>query len=446
MSNFDWTDKNSVKWFLLLPEGHQGPYSLENLYQLNDQKKIPKNVKIWAEGLASPSELNEAFINSGLMLPLPPLPDDELPPLPADEHPHFVPEEIVEEVKPEKKYKSYIVLGLVVTGLLLFGFIQFSKSKEIVKIYREPKMTLELQNRIETENSFDGWGKKLFFKEYVPQDHSLIWMATSSFQQCDVEANFNAVPGKLLSLKDEKISFRSKGRLENHLVEFSKLDFASGQKIIPGLYEVDITATHCEWEGMIPKLMNLFNEPESDYMARIKVILFSRGPVEFNRNLDALLKKKMEVSVREKSESELFWQDMQQKLETLEAISLQIEQHFLDHVQSRPDLFIRNLKIMIDEYTKKYGSFLTSFVVENENYFKTLKGDSHQRNYELTVRIMSKKIGLESMKYIEEFQGIKKKPTDKDLEKISDRIKKSFAYLKHEIRQKISQVAADRLK
>jgi hypothetical protein len=179
------------------------------------------------------------------------------------------------------------------------------------------------------------------------------------------------------------------------------------------------------------------------------VILFSKGSVEFNTILDKLIKKKVDIVTRELSQNELFWQDLQQKLETLQAVTLQIEQHLLDFLDEDSKSFKPNLKSMVDQYTRKFGSFLTSFVIENENYFKNLNRDagaSQKRNYELIVKLASKKIGLESMKFIEEFQSLKKNPSPKDLNAYSARVKKTFAAIKTDISEKIIQVSEDRSK
>jgi hypothetical protein len=94
LSNFDWTDKDSVKWFILLPTGHEGPYSLNQLFQMVGQKKLSPSVKVWAEGLTGGISLNEisAQVESAPAIPdLPPLPEDDIPPLPIEDAPPKVP-------------------------------------------------------------------------------------------------------------------------------------------------------------------------------------------------------------------------------------------------------------------------------------------------------------------------------------------------------------------
>ncbi len=456
LSNFDWTDKDSVKWFILLPTGHEGPYSLKILTQLMEQKKIAADVKIWAEGIPTPVTLGQALKASARapvvekLEELPPLPQDEVPPLPLEEE---MPPATPIEQSNVKKAKTISPVIFIAFAVLLMGFFVVSnliKKYETFDIGRLPKMTLNLQQRIRNENSFGGWDKKIFLKEYLPDDHTHIWLVTSSFQQCSVEATFHSVKDKMLSMKEENVIFKSKGTLANHVVELSSFDFTAGNRIIPGLYELNVRAFNCGWNGFIPKMMNKFSGPDEEYIARTKVVLFSKGSAEFNTILNKLLKKKVEIETRELSQNELFWQDLQQKLETLQAVTLQIEQQLLDFLDEEPKSFKPNLQSMVDQYTRKFGSFLTSFVIENENYFKNLNreasGAAQKRNYELIVKLASKKIGLESMKFIEEFQSLNKNPSKKELIAYSGRVKKIFATIKTDISEKIIQVSEDRSK
>lgn len=458
LSNFDWTDKDSVKWFILLPTGHEGPYSLKILTQLMEQKKIAGEVKIWAEGLASPVTLKEALKApvkadpvEEIIPDLPPLPEDDVPPLPIESEEKTPPLPAGEVVtKKTVTISPLVFIGGAVFIMLFFVAGSLIKKYETFDIARLPKMTVNLQQRILNESSFGGWDKKIFFKEYLPDDHTQIWLVTSSFQNCSVEAAFHSIKDKMLSMKEENVVFKSKGKLDNHVVELSSFDFSSGNRIIPGLYELNVRAFDCKWDGAIPTLMNKFSGPEEEYIARTKVVLFSRGSAEFNTILDKLLKKKAEIDLREVSQNEIFWQDLQQKLETLQAVTLQIEQQLLDFLEEPPQNFKTSLKSMVDQYTRKFGAFLTSFVIENENYFKNLNreasGAAQKRNYELMVKLSSKKIGLESMKFIEEFQSLKKNPNRKDLDSYSARVRKTYSEIKRDISEKIIQVSEDRSK
>ncbi len=446
MPNFEWTDKDSVKWFILMPGGHEGPYSLNKLITLCERKKISQEVKIWSEGLTETISLKKVLelghespnieIVSEKLETI-----DELPPIPETEE-IFPPE--MPTNKAQSQFQRWEVKFLILLLITIVGVFLFFK-KDQFSIPRLSKMSLEIHEKILKENIFEGWSKNIFFREYLPLDHSHIWLITSGYQRCEVEASFNSIFDKLLTFKEERISFKTKGSLSGHVIEFSSFDFIQGNKIVPGLYEMDIKATNCSWDGLKPKLMNFFREPEKEYIARTKVILFSKGPVEYNLALENLIRKKLEIKERTKSQEALFWQDLTQKFQTLEAISLQIEQHFLDFLDQGPKFFKRNSKSMVEVYSKKFGSFLTSFVVENENYFKSIDdaGSSRKRNYELMVRLTSKKIGLESMKLIEEFLAVKKELKKKDLTSFEKNVRKRFSDLKREINQKLIQISED---
>lgn len=450
LSNFDWTDKTSIRWFIMLPTGHEGPYTLNALVL----KGTSPEIMIWAEGLSSPVRLKVALQHAQMSVAAPLEDDDELPPplppLPTeDEMDGELP-----ELPGKKTLSSTQKIGGAVIGFLaLFGFglAQWVQTQEEFSIRRSEKMSPQLFSRIKNDFKFSGWNKRLFFKEYVSSDMSHIWLVTSGFQNCQVDAQFKSLKGKLLSNDDDEVvSFKTSGELTNHVVEFTNLDFSSGTKVVPGLYEMDLKAHDCSWDGIVPMLANTFKSPEESYVTRMKVVLFHQGPAEFNQVLDKLIRKKIDIQLKSQNQEELFWQDVQQKLQTLLAISLQIEQQMLDFLEKDPAAFQKNLKPFVDEYTKKFGHFLTGFVVANEEYFKTLDTSaltkvSIKKSYELIVRTTAKNVGFEAMRFIEELQKLKK-PSKKDLLAIEARVKKKFEEQKDIINHKIIQVSEDRSK
>jgi hypothetical protein len=459
LSNFAWTDKTSVKWFIMLPTGHEGPYSLLSLMK----RKMSPDVKVWAEGLPEAILFKIAVKKSQEIIEevikvTEPAEEDEIPPLPVPSREiEFIPPvpdtrsyEEKTDIAPEKNYKFQKLVGLVlgVTLVVFFGLKEWVKTQEVFSFNRAAGMSTELYERINSHFKFDGWEKKIFFKEYVPADMSRIWLVTSSFQTCQIEASFSSVKEKLLSNKDEKIIFRASARLKDHLAEFSSFNFVSGHKILPGLYEMDLKAHSCSWDGLAPKWGNLFKAADPTYVTRMKVVLYHKGNVEFISVLDQLINKKIKTELKTQNQEELFWQDYQQKLQTLLAISLQIEQLLLDFVESPPVNFRKNLKTAVDKYTRNYGLFLTEFVVANEKYFNELEKSEisdliNTRDYENIIRINSKNIGLESMKLIEQLQTWKN-PNKKDLARIETKIIQKFETLKGSLNQRIIEMTEDR--
>lgn len=449
LSNFDWTDKASVKWFIMLPTGHEGPYSLNTLIS----KKISPEVKLWAEGLGQSVAFKVALEKSQqteedeLPPPLPPLPqeDDEDLEIPSTE---LKAPEGLEPLNHNRKKITGLLIGVI--ALIVFGTKEWVKSKEFFSVKRVERMDPEIHERIHKDLRFDQWSTPIFFKEYVPADLSSVWLVTSGFQECEVEAQFSSLPEKLLSMKNEKISFKSKSHLKDHIVTFSQFEFISGSKIVPGLYEMDIKASQCKWGTLAAKLGNFFSKPAHEYVSRMKVVLYHKGNLAFNKILFDLIRKKLDLEVVSQNQEDLFWQDLQQKLQTLLAISMQIEQHQLDFLESNPKSFTKMLKVSVDSYTKKYGGTLTEFVIQNENYFLELEnsglGDMvNKKPYEKLIRLTSKNIGLTSMRIIEELQKMKN-PSKKDLEKMGLKVKHDFGLLKEDLNAKILQITEDRVK
>jgi hypothetical protein len=447
LSNFDWTDKTSVRWFILLPTGHEGPYSLTALMK----HKSSHDLNVWAEGLSSPIPLKVAIQRSEVPVEVAPA-EEEIPPLPplpeeGPEAPTPELETIPAPVEENKRYKR-VFISFIVLAFGLWAGKEWMGAQSTFKINRPSGMAPTLFEKISTDFSFEGWEKRIFFKEYVSADMTHLWLVTSGFQHCEVEASFQSLPGKLLTTEDRSISFKTRSALKGHMAEFTSFDFSEGQKIIPGLYEMDLKAQNCDWDGLTARIGNFFRSPEKTYVTRMKVVLYHKGSAEFNTVLEKLIRKKLEFELKNQNQEELFWQDLQQKLQTLLAITLQIEQLFLDFSATAPSGFSPNLKNMVDKYTRNYGRFLTEFVIANEKYFADLEKDGQvdmnkKRGYESIVKVTAKTIGFESMLLIEELQQIKK-PNQKLMKEIAQKVKKRFEILKGALNKKIIQLTEDR--
>lgn len=450
MSNFNWTDKESIRWFILLPTGHEGPYSFNQL--LN--KNIHPQTKIWAEGLNSPYTFSKAK-DAIVLAEMPQLPsEDIIPPFPPDEDPPPIPDDIpdlpigkTEEIESFRWKSLLLFISILGCSFLLYQIFQ---NQKVVGFSRPSKMSPKLYEKIRQEMKFGGWDKKIFFKEYVSSDLSTIWLITESFHYCHVEAAFSSLENKLITNSSEKVSFRADGELKGHVLEFKKYAFTEGNRILPGMYDIFIKAEGCKWDGWAPILGNFFNSPDQDYVANFKVVLYPNGPIAYNEILTKLLKKKLDEKMKSEHHEQMFWEDLQQKLQTIMAISLQVEQSFYDFIGMDARKFEANLPRFISSYTKNFGHFLTNFVVSNEEYFKELQKAGHvemgaKRKYEAMIRLTAKSVGLESMKVIEEFQKLKG-PKRVFLNSKKIQIKKNFERIKNDINKKLIQITEERSK
>lgn len=439
----------------MLPTGHEGPYSLEVLEKRLADRKLPPSVQIWREGLPIAISLMDILTNISE-------PTDEdvpppFPPLPTinEEGDHEMPEiELLDKYERQEKSRKTLPVPVIVSGfvilIFIFGFFQWMKDKEVFEIRRYPKMTLEMHKKIQTELQFEGFDKKIFFREFASTDLAHVWLVTTGFQSCDVEAVFRSVKDRLLTMTDEDVEMFSRGKLSDHVAELNIFEFRKGAKIIPGMYEMDVKASRCEWGGVTPRLRNLFSSPEESYSATTRVVLYSRGPEEFQEVLAQVLKKKEEIKNQTQNQKVLFWDDLQMKFQTLHAIAMQIEQHFLDFLDKGSREFKPRLIVMTAQYTKKYGQALTEFVVDNEGYFAGLQNSDLrpfllEKDYEEVVRASSKSLGLESMKFIEKLQAMKK-PNDKEIKALRPQVLKSFEQLKAKINTLLIGVTEDRSK
>jgi hypothetical protein len=457
-SNSIWSDKETARWFVIQLHGHEGPYSIRSLQNLFEKQQLSGTTSVWAEGLEHPVALmkllrlkvevvevpeDEEVEEVEEFLPDLPVEEDDVPPIPLPE---------VEEVPETPKKKEVRIPGSVIAAILVLalGFLfvhQWLKSFEEFKISRYPKMSVELHDKILKSFHFEGWKKAIFFREFVAQDLSKIWLVTSGFEACKVDVQFLSIKDKLLSKEDVMIQFSSSGELRNHVAEFSKFEFQSGHKIIPGMYEMDLKAQECHWGSFVSRVANLFSSPEEVYQARTRVILYSKGPEDYQKILDLLLQKKEKETQKLLQIEENFWSEIQQKLQTLDAVSLQIESFFLEFLTLDPKNFQKNLKDALGIYTKKFGHSLTRFVVTNEDDFKRFTVDElkfqKNKNYEEIIRVTAKNIGFESMTIIEDLQKLKS-PKASDLAQMRDRVKKTFPALHESIGRKILQVSEDR--
>lgn len=444
----------------MLPSGHEGPYSLEELEKRLAAGKLRADVQVWREGLPVAISLRDVLLeleapsveeipaeepDDDLPPPLPPLPveeENEMPEIPLFDQD--------EERAPKKSLPIPVIVGSFFLLLVIFGLYQWIKDNEEFTIRRYPRMTLELHKKIQKELHFDGFDKKIFFHEYASPDLTYIWLVTTGFQRCDVEATFRSVKDRLLTMGSEEVEMVSRGKLANHVAELSMFEFRKGSRIVPGLYEMDVKAIRCEWDGIVPRIRNLFSSVEKEYEATTRVVLYPRGSEEFQEVLGQLIRKKDELRKETEGQEQLFWDDLQMKFQTLHAMTIQIEQHLLDFLDKGERDFPQRLKVMIADYTRKYGKGLTEFVVSNEGYFDGLRDTElrtvlMKKDYEGLVRSSSKQVGMESMKIIEKLQKMKK-PKAAELKTLRSEVLKNFERLKNNLTKVLIGVTEDRTK
>lgn len=473
LSNFSRTDKQAQQWFILLPDGHEGPYSIVQLEQkLKDG--LPSFCKVWREGdeesITLKALISSLSVAHAPVAPLPSLAQDDfppdmpdLPPLPFDEEeqeifqtaPSFpeIPVEVPVHLETSKTdYKKWIVVfigvSVVLAAFVVFKDIFISPTK--VSWTRPQKMSVANQRSLNEKLHFDSWDQPLFFYEATAPDYSKIWLVTPQFYACDINAQFTADEASLLSFDVKEVSFQGSGRLLNHVTELNSFQFEKGQKIIPGFYKMILSATRCEWEGWQAKLSNLGQSLPEKIDLSYRVAIFPQGATSLTEALQQLATEKYQREQRKKLASDHFWQDMQQKYQTLLAISLQVEQFFIDFLDSSKN-WNPDVKLMVDKYTKNYGSLLTNFLVSNEEDFQQLRKEkaknlSVKTGHENKIRMTAKNMGMHAMTLIEGWQKTKALSTKADRENMKKKVNLTFKNIKTDLNQKIIDITDEQAK
>jgi hypothetical protein len=455
LSNFNQTDKQLQQWFLLLPDGHEGPYSIEQLEQ-KVKEGLSLDCKIWKQ------DSSDSIILKDLLYPLPDeeIEPPELPPLPLEDEEELLPdlpieaeilsEDKVSAVSPKSKLSGYLLWGLLAVTLVISGFLGLKDVLGLpgnVSWSRPQKMGMDTYQALSEKVVLNDWDQKLFFYEATAPDYSRFWLVSPQFYNCDIEAQFTAEEEDLITITEKKISFRSKSKLIDHVAEFDKLEFDVGGKLIPGFYKMNLVATNCEWATMRSKISNLFRKAPAKVELTYRVGITSQGTEALSQALKKLAEDKIQYEKQKKLLADQFWQEVQQKYQTLLGTSLQIEQHFLDFVNSKDD-WKGSLRLMIDTYTRKFGSLLTSFVISNEEDFKKLRAKqvkdlSVKTAHEEKLRSTAKGMGHKSMTLIEEWQKLNPKTARSNRSKMKKKVTDTFSLIKKDIEQKLIDVTEE---
>ncbi|MFY7993570.1 MAG: hypothetical protein ACOVP4_09785 [Bacteriovoracaceae bacterium] len=453
MSNFNQTDKQVQEWFLLLPDGHEGPYSLEQL-ELKIKEGLSPDCKVWKQGSEEARFLKDILLSSndeGLpeIPELPPVPaDEELPPdLPLEAQ--FVPEIQVELATTKTSQNTIrIIVGVtLILGIFLGIKFLFSTPGE-VGWSRPQKMPVETYRTLSSKLILNDWDQDLFFYEATAPDYSKFWLVTPQAYKCDIEAQFTAEESDILTLEEiKKISFKSKTKLVDHVAEFEQFEFEGWPKLVPGFYKMDLVAKNCEWSGLKSRLANFLKKPPTDITLSYRIGITAQKVEFLSIALKKLAEEKFRLEQRKKLAADQFWQDVQQKYQTLMAISLQIEQLFIDFLSQKIP-WKNSLKVTVDKYTRMYGALLTNFVVSNEEDFKKLRQSQTQHlsvktGYESKIRAVAKGMGLKSMTFIESWQKLTPKAAEAARPQIKKEVTKTFSQIKKDIEQKIIDVTEE---
>lgn len=397
-------------WFIIKDGAHEGPYALSQLELKTSQGDMSADPPIWARGWPAPLPLSSVLMAYQKNEEVPqPLIEASKPTLDSFATPSESPAESVQLEIPKKVRWPFILAGFV----LLFGWWVSTQLKMQTDLVRPADVTLERFR--ELKSIFEKYTEAVPLPHVtISSDYSKIWLVDRSNQQCTFEGSFYSSADQNLS--GGAIHFQVYGVSAQHWVLFDRLNFVEGQKLIPGRYRMNIERRDCQTNGVL----SLWQKADQDLRLAHEVDIYLGDPQELGQRLNELAQKKLQESKQSLLKDRQAWRDVEEKLLTLSAISLQIEQNFQE-LLNRKYSWDARLKRVIDLYTLRFGGFLTNFMVQNDADFNLLATQDLPQKVDIMgrqsmINTFGKRLGFISMSLIEKLQKDKAPPNRRDLQ------------------------------
>lgn len=423
-----------MDWFIIKENDHQGPFEESHLIEMNEKGEIPGDTLIWKEGLDKPGTLNDLVLEAPPELPpekpvynpykvLNKIKKEEapLPPPPRPNAPRelrkedFIEEEI--EERPRKKRSKrgpvlFVLFLLVILGVLV-GMFFYSKTLENNFTRPAGMGTSDYSRLLEVAKDQGGEVK---FAWAMARDKSKLWMAVNVPYEGAVNIKVTSAPEMILA--DEEIQASAKGQLQKGLVEFNEFQFNSGQRIVEGRYLIEVKSS----ELQAPLLYKLLGKKNFEFSHQDVALLSLLGPERFAEALRKFKKKAQ-------NNASLFWEELEQKYLTVRAITKSIRDSALEVFEGEGE-WQDKVKQFEQNYTQNYGSFFTSFVIQNEKSYEELEQKDFPDkvsviSYYTRLSRMAKRFGGETMNALDEMQKLSNK-TPEEREAAKETIMEGF--------------------
>ncbi len=272
----------------------------------------------------------------------------------------------------------------------------------------------------------------------VSADYRKIWLSDGSPQMCYYEASFHSDAQN--NLGGESISFQAQAPLLQHWAMFDRMNFTEGQKLMPGRYTLTVNRKDCAPQG----LLSWWEEAHPPLSLVFDVDIFHGSADELQARMDVVFKKK-EAAEKQRAElSQQAWRDIGEKLRTLSAIASQVETGF-NELLNRKLAWKPRMTRVIDNYTMRFGGFLTNFTVKNDEDFSLLATQDFPEKVEImgrqpVINAHAKRIGFLSMGLIEKLQKLSAAPNRSDLQDWLRTLQQDFGVEREKLRLAIEEV------
>lgn len=440
-----------MNWFIIQGKDHLGPFSIdfiEKMYadgQLNDQSLL------WFEGLDEPDTYHNLVVLKPeqrqfhplfeLLEPekseeedappkLPPLPVEKKPVLKEVSQPKSKSQKpVIREQIPTSKENKSLTPYLIVVLLLIFliGIPTISYINLTTLFARPAKMgNRDYENLVMAATRK---GSKDTFAMAMAKDKTALWVATNNFNYGRVGLNIKSLPGKILG--EGTIEATAIGHLEKRFAAFDRFNFLEGSRLIDGYYQVEF---YTLGPLQTPWLKTWDNEEkEFKYFAEI---LISSMPKE---KFDKALHEMIQVQVANENN---YWEELNQKYQTLKAITSQIRES-LENIFTNPSNWAQSVTNFENDYKMNYGQFFTNFVISNDASYNELATQTFADKVEVIASYtrlsrLAKTVGSHSMEILHELESFKNVVDQPQLQDLRQRSLGKLDSIINECDQKIA--------
>lgn len=401
--------RGELVWYVIKDGAHEGPYAMLHLKKRMHRGELPDDVLIWAKGWPQPLPLKVVHTAYGeLPVPVPgvtapiseptPVPDPVSPVTPVDHGRHPV--------------RRWWLLGTALVFIVAI-WAAVTQLRAPVVLTRPSELPVEKFRHVQ--------GQFERFTDAVPlplvvasADYTKLWAIDRSTQVCTYQAHFFSAETQNLS--GEVLSWQAQASSANHWILFERLSFVDGQRVYPGRYKMTLTRQSCAPVGV----RALWQKPDQDLSVTLEVDLYAGNVDELGRRLEELARKKTRNLEETVTKNRQAWRDIEEKLRTLDAIIVQIQQNF-QGLLKRELPWPQRMKRAVDLYTVRFGGFLSNFIIQNDADFNQLATlDLPQKvdilGRQALINTFAKRIGFVSMSFIERLQKDPAAPNRRDLQ------------------------------
>ncbi len=190
------------------------------------------------------------------------------------------------------------------------------------------------------------------------QDLSRVWMSSNAATTGKLNLRLTSVAGKVLT--EETIRLESQSYYQKHFAEFTTFQFKQGKRLVPGFYEFEVQGQDLQLPTSL-KLWRTMSASSAEPVDQLE----HRSEQLYSMVQSKLFAKKLtryQQQKREKKHEHV--RELMIKYQALAGLSSQIREALENALKQPAQVGAKQFE---QTYTQRFGGFLTSFILDNEN-------------------------------------------------------------------------------